>query len=132
MYVPTAARQRLLYVARNRSYISTPLIDMQDVAILELRSHRDLITGKVQVDRLVRQILGAYLSVPCSQFITNSFVIEIVLDANLDRISWHIECSLVSEYTSIPSMPACWPKPPPTCCDTSVLMLVLAIPKTEI
>ncbi len=53
MYVPTAARQRLLHVTESRSYISTPLIDMQDVAILGLRSHRILIAGRVQVDRLV-------------------------------------------------------------------------------
>ena len=100
MYVPTAARQRLLHVARNRSYISTPLIVTRVVAILGLSSHLVLIAGRIQIDRLVRQILGAYLSVPCSQFITNSFVIEIVLDANLDRISWHIECQLVGQSHS--------------------------------
>jgi len=35
------------------------LIDTRVVALLGLRTHRDLITGKVHDDRLGRQILGA-------------------------------------------------------------------------
>lgn len=43
----------------SRSYVSGLLIDTRVVALLGLRSHRDLITGQVIVDYLGRQILGA-------------------------------------------------------------------------
>jgi hypothetical protein len=62
-----------LHVAGSRSYVSGLLIDTRVVAMLGLRSHRDLISGKVQVDRKGRQILGAYFSVPCSLSIANFF-----------------------------------------------------------
>jgi hypothetical protein len=43
----------------SRSYVSGLLIDTRVVALLGLRTRRDLITGKVLDDRLGRQILGA-------------------------------------------------------------------------
>ena len=120
MYVPAAARQRVLYVAGNRSYISTPLIVTRVVAILGLCSHRDLIAGRGQVERLVRQILGG-VSFRSMQSVYNKFL--------YDR-----DCSKCQSRPHFLAyrMPACWPKPPPTCCDASVLMLVLAIPKAEV
>ena len=48
-----------LHVAGSRSYVSGLLIDTRVVAMLGLRSHRDLISGQVQIDRMGRQILGA-------------------------------------------------------------------------
>ena len=48
-----------LHVAGSRSYVSGLLIDTRVVALLGLRSHRDLISGQVHVDRKGRQILGA-------------------------------------------------------------------------
>lgn len=47
------------HVLGSRSYVSGLLIDTRVVALLGLRSHRDLITGQVIVDFLGRQILGA-------------------------------------------------------------------------
>ncbi len=66
---------KLLHVAGNRSYISTPLIDTRVVAILGLRSHRILIAGRVQVDRLVRQILGG-VSFRSMQSVYNKFLCD--------------------------------------------------------
>ena len=62
-----------LHVAGSRSYVSGLLIDTRVVALLGVRSHRDLTSGKVHIDRLGRQILGAYFSVPCSLSIANFF-----------------------------------------------------------
>ncbi len=56
---------RLLFVSDfwrvlgSRSYVSGLLIDTRVVALLGLRSHRDLISGQVADDLLGRQILGA-------------------------------------------------------------------------
>ena len=47
------------HVLGSRSYVSGLLIDTRAVALLGLRSHRDLITGQVILDYLGRQILGA-------------------------------------------------------------------------
>ncbi len=62
-----------LHVLGSRSYVSGLLIDTRVVALLGLRSHRDLISGKVYGDRKGRQILGAYFSVPCFLSFANSF-----------------------------------------------------------
>ena len=43
----------------SRSYVSGLLIDTRVVALLGLRTRRDLISGKVRHDRQGRQILGA-------------------------------------------------------------------------
>ena len=43
----------------SRSYVSGLLIDTRVVALLGLRTRRDLISGKVRYDRMGRQILGA-------------------------------------------------------------------------
>ncbi len=65
----TAVRPKCMYrllfandfwhVLGSRSYVSGLLIDTRVVALLGLRSHRDLVTGQVIVDFLGRQILGA-------------------------------------------------------------------------
>ena len=47
------------HVLGSRSYVSGLLIDAQVVALLGLRSYRDLISGQVGVDHLGRQTLGA-------------------------------------------------------------------------
>ena len=47
------------HVLGSRSYVSGLLIDTRVVALLGLRSHRDLISGQVGVDHLGRQTLGA-------------------------------------------------------------------------
>jgi transposase-like protein len=47
------------HVLGSRSYVSGLLIDTRVVALLGLRTRRDLITGKVHDDRLGRQTLGA-------------------------------------------------------------------------
>ena len=47
------------HVLGSRSYVSGLLIDTRVVALLGLRSHRDLISGQVVDDLLGRQILGA-------------------------------------------------------------------------
>ena len=47
------------HVLGGRSYVSGLLIDTRVVALLGLRTRRDLITGKVDYDHLGRQILGA-------------------------------------------------------------------------
>jgi len=47
------------HVLGSRSYVSGLLIDTRVVALLGLRTRRDLITGQVIVDYLGRQILGA-------------------------------------------------------------------------
>ena len=47
------------HVLGSRSYVSGLLIDTRVVALLRLRTHRDLISRKVDHDRLGRQILGA-------------------------------------------------------------------------
>ena len=47
------------HVLGSRSYVSGLLIDTRVVAMLGLRTLRDLISGKVKVDRVGRQILGA-------------------------------------------------------------------------
>ena len=60
MYVPAAVRKRFLCMSLEvASYVSGLLIDTRVVAMLGLRSHRDLISGQVQIDRMGRQILGA-------------------------------------------------------------------------
>lgn len=47
------------HVLGSRSYVSGLLIDTRVVALLGLRTRRDLISRKVDHDRLGRQILGA-------------------------------------------------------------------------
>jgi len=47
------------HVLGSRSFVSGLLIGTRAVALLGLRTHFDLITGKVHNDRLGRQILGA-------------------------------------------------------------------------
>jgi len=47
------------HVLGSRSYVSGLLIDTRVVALLGLRTHRDLITGQVDHDQKGRQILGA-------------------------------------------------------------------------
>ena len=47
------------HVLGSRSYVSGLLIDTRAVALLGLRTRRDLITGKVYGDRMGRQTLGA-------------------------------------------------------------------------
>ena len=47
------------HVLGSRSYVSGLLIDTRVVALLGLRSHRDLISGQVDDDLMGRQILGA-------------------------------------------------------------------------
>ena len=49
------------HVLGSRSYVSGLLIDTRVVALLGLRTHRDLITGQVDHDQKGRQILGAYV-----------------------------------------------------------------------
>ena len=62
---PALCMCRLLFAIKkwhdfgNRSYVSGLLIDTRAVALLGLRSHRDLITGQAIFDYLGRQILGA-------------------------------------------------------------------------
>ncbi|MEM7070378.1 MAG: hypothetical protein AAF403_01295, partial [Pseudomonadota bacterium] len=48
------------HVLGSRSYVSGLLIDTRVVALLGLRSRRDLITGQVIFVYLGRQFLGAY------------------------------------------------------------------------
>ena len=48
-----------LHVLGSRSYVSGLLIDTRVVALLGLRTRRDLIRGQVVDDHLGRQILGA-------------------------------------------------------------------------
>lgn len=63
--LPAQCMYRLLFAndflhdLGSRSYVSGLLIDTRVVALLGLRTRRDLITGKVHDDRLGRQILGA-------------------------------------------------------------------------
>ena len=47
------------HVLGSRSYVSGLLIDTRVVALLGLRTRRDLITGQVVYDLMGRQILGA-------------------------------------------------------------------------
>ena len=47
------------HVLGSRSYVFGLLIDTRVVALLGLRTRRDLITGKVDYDHLGRQILEA-------------------------------------------------------------------------
>lgn len=47
------------HVLGSRSYVSGLLVGTRAVALLGLRTHRDLITGKIYDDRLGRQTLGA-------------------------------------------------------------------------
>lgn len=47
------------YVLGSRSYVSGLLIDTRVVALLGLRTRRDLISGQVDYDLMGRQILGA-------------------------------------------------------------------------
>jgi hypothetical protein len=47
------------HVLGSRSYVSGLLIDTRVVAVLGLRTRRGLISGKVQIDRMGRQTLGA-------------------------------------------------------------------------
>ncbi len=47
------------HVLGSRSYVSGLLIDTRVVALLGLRTRRDLISGQVDVDLKGRQILGA-------------------------------------------------------------------------
>ena len=47
------------HVLGSRSYVSGLLIDTRVVALLGLRTRRDLITGQVDYDHLGRQTLGA-------------------------------------------------------------------------
>jgi hypothetical protein len=47
------------HVLGSRSYVSGLLVDTRVVALLGLRTRRDLISGKVWNDRMGRQILGA-------------------------------------------------------------------------
>jgi hypothetical protein len=47
------------HVLGSRSYVSGLLIDTRVVALLGLRTRRDLISGQVDHDHLGRQTLGA-------------------------------------------------------------------------
>jgi hypothetical protein len=47
------------HVLGSRSYVSGLLVDTRVVALLGLRTRRDLISGQVVDDHLGRQILGA-------------------------------------------------------------------------
>ena len=47
------------HVLGSRSYVSGLLIDTRVVALLGLRTRRDLISGQVDYDLMGRQILGA-------------------------------------------------------------------------
>jgi hypothetical protein len=47
------------HVLGSRSYVSGLLIDTRVVALLGLRTRRDLISGQVGYDLMGRQILGA-------------------------------------------------------------------------
>ena len=47
------------HVLGSRSYVSGLLIDTRVVALLGLRTRRDLISGQVDYDHLGRQTLGA-------------------------------------------------------------------------
>ena len=47
------------HVLGSRSYVSGLLIDTRVVALLGLRSHRDLISGQAYDDLMGRQTLGA-------------------------------------------------------------------------
>ena len=49
------------HVLGSRSYVSCLLIDTRVVALLGLRTRRDLITGKIYGDRMGRQTLGVEL-----------------------------------------------------------------------
>ena len=62
-----------LHVVGSRSYVSGLLIGSRAVALLGLRTHLGLISGKVHYDRKGRQTLGAYFSVPCFSSFANSF-----------------------------------------------------------
>ena len=59
MYVPLLFANDFWHGLGSRSYVSGLLIDTRVVALLGLRTRRGLISGKVQVDRMGRQTLGA-------------------------------------------------------------------------
>ena len=69
-------------------------------ALLGLRSHRDLISGRVHIDRLGRQILGAYFpfhAFSLSRTPLRSWVLS--SNTNYDRISWRVKRPFVFEDT---------------------------------
>lgn len=59
MYVPLLFANDFWHVLGSRSYVSGLFIDTRVVALLGLRTRRDLITGQVDYDHLGRQTLGA-------------------------------------------------------------------------
>jgi hypothetical protein len=100
------------HVLGSRSYVSGLLIDTRVVALLGLRTRRDLITGKVSDDHLGRQTppLG-HVNMPCRSVGGVTFPFHAcdlsrtpldcfrVLDTDSNLISWRIKRRFVSQNT---------------------------------
>ena len=128
-YVCTGCCSQVIFwhVLGSRSYVSGLLIDTRVVALLGLRTRRDLISGQVDNDLMGRQTLGRNISVPCFRSIANSFgLLRFVKRRLQPRLSGRRTPFYVSKC-SRPSGPACWRVRRLPYCDACVRKRVRAI-----